>query len=114
MLSKNMYEVLSCLPKDFSDSIKYETLLQKCKLPKGIIDGCLNETLFPAWNYIRSSNGFKNGSDLFITESGLARVEAYEQSSEEHDIVKKSLLIARISLIISLTSSVIALVSMFI
>ena len=112
MLSKNMYEVLSCLPKDFSDSIKYETLLQKCKLPKGLIDGCLNETLFPSWNYIRSSNGFKNGSNLFITESGLAKVEAHEQLIEEQKIVKKSLSVAKVAMWTSVISAIISLFSL--
>lgn len=98
MLSENMYEVLSCFPKSFSSSIKYEELIQKCKLSKNIIDDCLNETFFSEWNYIRSSNGFRTGSDLFITESGLAKLEAHKQSCAEHEIVKKSLLVAKIAM----------------
>ena len=112
MLSENMYQVLSCLPKGFSTSIKYEELLQQCKLSKDIIDDCLNETLFPEWNYIRSSNGFRTGSELFITESGLAKVEAHEQSCAEHEIVKKSLSVAKIAMWISVFSAIVAFISL--
>jgi len=112
MLSENMYEVLSCFHKTFSTSIKYEELLQKCKLPKVIIDNCLNETLFPEWNYVRSSNGFKTGSTLFITESGLAKVEAHEQLVEEQRIVKKSLFVANIAMWTSIISAIISLLSL--
>ena len=111
MLSKNMYDVLSCFPKSFSSSIKYENLLEISKLTKNEIDDCLNETLFPKWNYIRSSNGFRTGSDLFITESGLAKVEEYEKLCEEHKIIKNSLLVTRITMWVSILSAVIALIS---
>ena len=112
MLSKNMYDVLSCFPKSFSSSIKYEKLLEISKLTKNEIDDCLNETLFPEWNYIRSSNGFRSDSDLFITESGLAKVEEYEQLYEEHKIVKNSLLVTQITMWVSILSAVITLFSL--
>ena len=103
---------MSCFTNTFSASIKYEELLKKCNLSKDIIDDCLNETLFPEWNYIRSSNGFRTGSDLFITECGLSKVEAHKQSCAEHEIVKKSLLVAKIAMWISVVNVIIALISL--
>ena len=71
MLSEKMFKTLAAFPRSFNKGIRYETLLDACCLTKDEIDECLNETLFPAWNYVRSSAGFRNGSELFLTESGF-------------------------------------------
>ena len=108
MLSKKMYKVLSCFPESYTKSISYEELLMICKLTKDEIDECLNETLYPNWNYIRSSNGFQKGSMLSLTEDGLAKREEYEDSKREHRIVLVSLIIAIIAMLATVVSAITA------
>ncbi len=106
MLSKNMYAVLSCFPRTISKPIKYEILLEKCELSSDEVNECLNETLFPAWNYVRCSNGFKMGSDLYLTESGLVGIEEHEAAVAEHRVVERSLSVSKIAMIAAIASAV--------
>ena len=112
MLSNRMYIVLSAFPRSFSKGIKYEDLLGKCKLSKDEIDECLNETLFPQWNYIRSSNGFNIGSHLYLTESGLVGIEAHEAAVEDKHLVQRSLAVSNAALWASIISAVTAFLSL--
>ena len=113
MLSKEMYTVLSCFPQKLGNSIKYEVLLAKCSLSKDDINECLNETLFPAWNYVRSSDGWKNGSQLFLTESGLSKIEEYEDALLNQKISKRTLKVSIITLAIAIVSLAVAIISIF-
>ncbi len=113
MLSKEMYTVLSCFPRKLGQSITYEELLSKCSIKKDDIIECLNETLFPSWNYIRSSNGWENGSHLFLTESGLSKIEEYEDSVKNHKLTKKTLMVSVLAMLISLICAVVAIISLF-
>lgn len=113
MLSKKMYEVLSCFPRNFTESIKFEVLQKHCKLPPNEIMECLVETtLSPRWNYVRSSKGFIKGSDLFLTESGLAEVEDYEQAQKSHRLVIASFIIAVVAMLAAIASAVAAFLTL--
>ncbi len=112
MLSKEMYTVLSCFPKKLGKAITYEALLSSCKISHGDLIECLNETLYPSWNYVRSSDGWKIGSLLFLTESGLSRVEEYEDSAKDHKIIKRTLMVSILAMLISLISAVTAIISL--
>ena len=109
MLSKNMYKVLSCIPKDGS-TIEYSPLLEKCKLDKKEFDFCLNETVFPNWNYIRTSKGFNNSSELSLTESGVSGIEQYEDSLTNKRMLVASLAISIVAMIAAVASAVTAIV----
>lgn len=111
MLSKKMYMVLSCFPRNYT-AIAYEALVKKCKLSEDEIKECLAETLFPEWNYVRTSDGWKNGSELTLTESGLAKVEGYEQDRKNWYLVVSSLVIAVIAMLASAASAVAAFLSL--
>ena len=112
MLSEKMFKTLAAFPRSFNKGIRYETLLDACCLTKDEIDECLNETLFPAWNYVRSSAGFRNGSELFLTESGLAEIEAYEQQEKAQKLNERSLRVARIAMWAAIASAVAAVASL--
>lgn len=114
MLSKEMCEVLSGFPKKHGHGIKYEEIINKCDLTKEEIDECLNETLFPEWNYIRSSNGFKSGSVLYLTESGLARFEKHEDDENNKKIVKRSYIISILAMIATIVNALSAVIVFFI
>ncbi len=111
MLSKKMYMVLSCFPRNYT-AIAYEALVKKCKLSEDEIKECLAETLFPEWNYVRTSDGWKNGSELILTESGLANVEEYEQNRCNMRLVKWSFGIAIVAMVASVASAVAAFASL--
>ena len=106
MLSKKMYAILSCFPRSISATVRYEDLLEKCELSAEESLEFLDETLFPNWNYVRSSNGFNNGSELSLTESGLAKVEEYEDGKRNNQLVLASLAIAIVAMIASVASAV--------
>lgn len=112
MLSKQMYEVLSCFPRKLGKPIKFEELVEKCSLEETEIVECLEETLFPSWNYIRSSNGWNKGSELFLTETGLAKIESHEQQANDQEVVCKSLDVARIAMWVSIVSAAVAIASL--
>lgn len=113
MLSENMYAVLSCFPRDVGKEIRYEELVQKCTLSKEEIKECLNETLFSAWNYVRSSKGWYQGSLLYLTESGLAGVERYEDETNSKKTIKISLYISIVAMIAAEASAVASIISIF-
>lgn len=113
MLSKEMYTLLSCFPRKLGNSISYETLISKCPLEENDVIECLNETLFDAWNYVRSSNGWKKESLLVLTESGLSKIEEYEDSRKNQKITKRTLIISVSAMIISFVGVVIAAISVF-
>ena len=112
MLSKEMYAVLSCFPRKLGKSIKYEDLVSKCNIEENDIIECLDETLFAPWNYIRSSDGWNNGSELFITESGLSKIEEYEDSVIKQKISKRALMVSVFAMITSIISVVVAIFSL--
>ncbi len=113
MLSKNMYSVLSCFPRNTKEYIMYEDLIKKCNLSKEDIDACLDTTIFPEWHYIyRTDVGFKNGGKLYLTETAIAEVEVYEQTVEERKIVKDSLTVARVAMWVSIFSAIVAIASL--
>lgn len=114
MLSKEMYNVLSCFPKKFGKGIKYEDVIQECTLSKDEIDECLNETLFPAWNYIRTSNGFKNGSILYLTESGLTEIEKHIDEENNQKLSKRAYIISILAMIATIVNAIAAVIVFFI
>lgn len=112
MVSERMFQVLSAFPRSFQKGIRYEALLRDCRLSKEDIDECLNETQFPAWNYIRSTNGFREGSELFLTESGLAEMEEYERQVRMERWNQRALTIAKIAMWAAIASAVAAGISL--
>ncbi len=111
MLSKKMYRVLSCFPRSLGKEITYEQLFRKCNLSKEEIEECLNETLFPAWNYVRSSKGWHQGSLLYFTESGLAEIEKYQDEKNSKKVVNISLYVSTVAMIAAIASAVAAIIS---
>lgn len=110
-MSKEMYLVLRCFPRKLDCPIAFNTLLNVCSLSEDDILACLNETLFPEWNYVRSSAGFKAGSNLYLTESGLAKIEEYEQSRLNLRLARMTLLVSIIAICISFASFFITLLT---
>ena len=113
MLSKEMYTVLSFFPRKLGEAISYEKLLSNCKINEDDIIECLNETLYPSWNYVRSSNGWRTGSLLYLTESGLSKLEEYESSLQDQEFSKITLTVAKIALAVSILGVIIAIISIF-
>jgi len=113
MLSKNMYLVLSCFPRNYSE-ITYEQLLKKCKLSNDDIQSCLNEMLFMEMKYIRTSKGAWKDSQLFLTECGLVGLEAYEQEKKNNSLVKASLITAICAMIASVASAIAAFLTLLV
>lgn len=111
MLSKNMYLVLSCLPRNYAN-ITYQELLKKCKLSEDDILSCLNEMLFLESRYIRTDNNPWKSSNLSLTEAGLGRIEAYEQERKNMNLVKASLITAILAMVASVASAVAAFLTL--
>ena len=114
MLSKEMYKVLSCFPMKHGKGMKYEDIIQNCDLTKEEIDECLNETLFPNWNYIRASNGFKNGSVLYLTESGLAEIEKQNDNENNQKLSKRAYIISILAMIATIINAIAAVIVFFV
>ena len=113
MLSKNMYLILSCFPRNYAD-IAFEELLKKCKLSEDEVRCCLNEILFLDSQYIRSSNGIRYGSNLSLTEVGLVKVEAYEYERKNMNLVKASLITGILAMAASVASAVAAFIALYV
>lgn len=111
MLSKNMYLVLSCFPRNYAD-ITYQELLKKCKLSEDDILSCLNEMLFVESRYIRTDKKPWKSSNLSLTEAGLVRIEAYEQERKNMNLVKASLITAILAMVASVASAVAAFLTL--
>lgn len=114
MLSKEMYSVLSCFPKKLGKGVKYEEVVRECTLSKEEIDECLNETLFPAWNYIRTSDGFKNGSILYLTESGLVEIEKHIDEENNQKLSKRAYVISILAMFATIINAIAAVIVFFI
>lgn len=78
------------------------------------IDECLNETLYPEWNYIRSSNGWKNGSKLYLTESGLAEIEKHIDEENNQKLSKRAYIISILAMIATIVNAVAAVIVFFV
>ena len=115
MLSKEMYSVLSCFPRKLGKSIKYENLISICELSEVDIMECLTETEFPEWNYVRhSSAGWREGSEWYLTESGLSIIEEHEQCLLNQKISKRTLWVSIIAATTSFLSVIVTLISLLI
>ena len=112
MLSNEMYSVLACFPRKHGYPVEYGTLISLCPLKKRDIDECLNATLVSPWNYVQSSNGFKNGSDLYLTESGLAALEAHEQDLKNLRISENTLIVSKIAMGTAAFSALLAIIEL--
>lgn len=113
MLSNQMYEVLSYLPRNHTPML-YEELVQVCQLSEDEIMSNLNETVYPEWNYVRTSKGFRVGSKLSLTEGGLVAIENYEQAIFNQRTMNKSLWVsiaAAVAAVASALSAVIPLIT---
>ena len=113
MLSTNMYKVLSCFPRQLGNYILYENLVEMCQLDENSIKECLNETLYPNWNYIRKSDGWKKGSQLYLTESGLAELEDHEHLRTIDKFTRRSIKIAIVAMIAAIASAIATIISIF-
>ena len=111
MLSKNMYLVLSCLPRNYG-AMTCQELMKKCKLPEDDILYCLNEMLLLSSRYIRTDNRQWKDCTLYLTEDGLAQVEDYEQRRENMILVRASLFTAIFAMIASVASAVAAIIAL--
>ncbi len=111
MLSKQMYTLLSCLPRDHS-ALSYKELERKCSLSKDEMQECFCEVDFMEKPYYRRTpkSSWYN-SDYYISELGLAEIEDYEQSQRNNRLVQKSLIVAIIAMIASIASAVAAFIS---
>lgn len=113
MLSKNMYLVLSCLPRNYSE-FTYSQLLEKCKLSDDDIKACLNEMLFMEKKYIRTSKESWEKCQIFLTEYGLVGLETYEQEKKNTFLVKASLITAICAMVASVASAVAAFLTLLV
>lgn len=113
MLSKNMYLVLSCFPRNYGN-ITYKELLKKCKLSEDDILSCLTEMLFLDNRYIRTDEKPWYDSTLSLTETGLVRVEAYEYEQKNMSFAKISLYTAIFAMVASIASAVAAVLALLI
>lgn len=108
MLSKQMYEVLSYLPRNHTPML-YEELVQASQLSEDEILLNLNETVYPEWNYVRTSKGFRAGSELSLTEGGLVAIENYEQAIFNQRTMSKSLRASIAAAVAAVASALFAL-----
>ena len=113
MLSKNMFLVLSCFPRNYSN-ISYEELAKKCKLSEDDLLSCLNEMLFLEKRYIRTDRAPWKDSNLSMTEAGLIQLEAYEQERKNLNLVKASLITAIFAMFASVASAIAAIIALYI
>lgn len=112
MLSKQMHSLLSCLPRNHA-GISYNDLAEKCSLSKEELQECLVEVDFMEKPYYRRTpNTVWQNSDFYISEIGLAEVEAYEQLQKNDSLVKISLAVATVAMIASIASAVAAFLAL--
>ena len=104
MLSKQMYKLLSCLPRDHS-ALSYKELERKCSLSKSEMQECFFEVDFMEKPYYRRTpkSSWYN-SDYYISELGLAEIEDYEQAQQNRAFAIASLIVAAIAMFASLAA----------
>ncbi len=117
MISKRMYQLLSVLPRNFSE-LSYEKIKLKSGLTNDQFILCLVEHEFNSVKESRlfrkciiGSVGKENG--LSLTDRGLAEVEVYEQKLEDQKAVKSSLKLAEHTLIVSIIALIISIIALF-
>ena len=112
MLSKAMHSVLSCLPSNH-EAISYGNLVKKCTLTKDELNECFLEVDFQSNPYYRRSpNTSWQNSDFYISEIGLAEVEAYEQGLKNQKATDDALKVAKIAMWVAIASAIAAVASL--
>lgn len=109
MLSKQMYSILSCMPRNHS-FISYVALESKCGLTKDEMYECFAEVDEQHTPYFRRTfEGTWDKESFCISEIGLAEVEAYEQALENQRAVDESLKVAKIAMWAAIASAIVSI-----
>lgn len=111
MISKGMYEILSCMPRNH-DGISYDALIEKCTLTEKEMMECFAEVdIRPYHYYRRTTNCSWQNSTFYLSENGLAEVEEYERILENNELSNKNLKIAKLAFIAAFVSAVAAIIA---
>ena len=121
MISKRMYQMISCFPRDYS-TISYQNLVKKSVLSEEEIQWCLMEHDFMIAEgkrlFRKDSNKTWDESDFSLNDRGLAEIDNFEMEMENQKSSHESLENAKRTLYVAWLTfgiSVIALiVSLFV
>ena len=115
MISKKMYQMLSCFPRDFSD-ISYQDIVKKSGLTKEEINWCMVEHGFmiSKGRVLFRTDAEKTWEqcNYSLADEGIAEIDNYEIQLEMEKINKDSLRIAKYSLYVSSAAIVVAIISL--
>ena len=108
MISKEMYKILSNIPR-YDGSISEKELLRKCTVSAGVLQDRLGEAQWPSHDYANECVG--NRHSWFLTENGQAAIEEFERVKRTDTLVRWSFVISIIAAIAGVESAIAAFIS---
>ena len=104
MISKEMYDILSHIPR-FDGYVSEEELESKCAISAGVLRDRLGEAQWPSHDYANECSGSKR-HHWFLTENGQAAIEEYEHAKRADNLVRWSLAVSIIAALAGIGSAI--------
>lgn len=103
MISKEMYKILSNIPR-YDGSISEKELLRKCTVSAGVLRDRLGEAQWPSHDYANECVG--NRHSWFLTENGQAAIEEFNRAKHTDRLAIFSLITSMIAAIAGIGSAI--------
>lgn len=110
MISRDMYAVLSHVPRD-PQKRSYEEILEKSGLPEEKFENLICEAKYTGYDYINDLTREEKKKEYSLTEKGQAELELYKQMLENQKIAEKTLTVSRVAMWTAIASAIVAFLS---